>query len=257
MLRNICYTLMAGGIIASVWKMQENDRFFKPSIEPLVVMETRESSDAEQTADLLMWVSTIDKNGGLHPDDQTDLFDPYLALDFRTPDIMNQLELGMSREEVRSLLGDPIVDSQDDMLWTYNTACVMFEKNRLQGWVGIDPDRDLQAAKLRMLSWENRLNKYPERWESHHPRAKQIPAQPGIIRSRVAYKGSARTRGVFRSSLDRLQKSQYRTKISKSKLYRKPQFLNNMFPSREAKRRERESRPNRYTGRVTTYRRNS
>lgn len=255
MLRNICYTLMAGCIITTVWKMQNHTPRFEPSIEPHVVMVTNENSDAEQMADLLTWVSTIEKHSGLHPDDQAELFDPYLALDSGTPDIMNQLELGMSREEVRFLLGDPIDAARNDMLWTYNTARIMFDKNRMQGWVEIDADLTLRAAKLRMQSRNERLNKNIESWESRHLLPKRIPVQPGIMRSRVAHKGSPRRRGGFRSSVDRLYKSQKRTRRPESKLYRKPQYLSNMFPSREEVRRKRDSRMNRHNSRVHSYRR--
>lgn len=258
MLRNICYTLMAGCIVSSVWKMQDNPRQFVPDVEPDVVLETVVSSDAEQMNDLLAWVNTIEKNSGLHPDDRGELFDPYLlAPDFGTPDLMNQLELGMSREEVRSLLGDPIDGAQNDKLWTYDTVRVMFDKNRTQGWVEIDADLTLQAAILKMQPRNERRHKNIESWERRHLRPKRIPAQPRIMRSRVAQKGSSRRSGGFRSSVARLYKALPRARRAESKLYRKPQYLSNMFPSREEVRRDRTSRANRHNGRVTSYRKNS
>lgn len=257
MLRNICYTLMAGCILTSFWKMQNHIRRYEPNIEPHVVMKTHESSEAEQMADLLAWINTIDKSGGLHPEFQSELFDPYMDLEFGTPDIEIQLELGMSREEVRSLLGDPINDTQDDMLWIYDTARVMFDKNRLQGWVEIDADLTLQVAILKMQPRDERLNKNIEIWESRHLLPKRIPAKPSIIRSRVAHKGSPRRHVSSRSSVDRMYSSINRTKRQESRMYRKPQYLSNMIHSREAVRQKRNSRINRHNGRVTSYRRNS
>lgn len=257
MLRNICYTLMAGCIITSVWKMQNHTRRFEPSIEPHVVMEASESSDAEQMADLLTWVSTIEKKSGLHPDDQAELFDPYLSMKFGAPDIMNQLELGMNRDEVRTLLGNPIDDAQNDLLWTYDTVRVMFDKNRVQGWVEIDADRTLQSAILKMQPRNERQKMNIESWQSLHQLPKRVPVQTGIIRSRVDHKGSSRHGGGIRSSVNRLYKSLKRTKLRKSKLYRKPRYLSNMFPSREEIRRKRDSRANGHNNRVRSYRRNS
>lgn len=257
MLRNICYTLMAGCVIASFWKMQNYIRRYEPTIESHAVVETHESSDAKQMADLLAWVNTIEKHGGLHPDDQTELFDPYSDLEFETSHIMNQLELGMSREEVRFLLGDPIIDTQNDMLWTYDTARVMFNKNSLQGWVEVDADLTLQAAILKMQPRDERLNKNIEIWESRHLLPKRIPAKPNIIRSRVAHKGSPRRHVSPRSSVNRMYNSINRTKRQESRMYRIPRYLSNMFPSREAVRQERASRANRHNGRVTSSRRNS
>lgn len=263
MLRNICYTLMAGCVITSVWKMQNHTQRSEPSIEPHVVMETYKSSDAEPISDLLVWVNTIEKNSGLHPDDQAELFDSYFHMDFetdqdfRTPDLMSQLELGMSSEEVRSLLGDPIVDAQNEMLWIFDTAIVLFDKNRMHGWVKIKADSTMQAAIRRMQSWGNRSYMNHLSGKSRHLLSKRIPHPPGIMRSRVAYKGSPRRNGGFRSSVNRHKNSSARTRLSESKLYRKPQYLSNMFPSREVVRRKRDSRINRRNNRVHSYRRNS
>lgn len=253
MLRNICYTLMAGCIVSSVWETQNNPPPIAPNAESDTVLETVVRSDAEQMADLLTWVGTIEKTSGLHPDDQAELFSPYLVPEVRTPEILEQLELGMSREEVRSLLGDPIDGAQNDMLWTYDNARVMFDKNRMQGWVEIDADLTLQAAIFKMQPRNERKN--IESWESRHLLPKRLPAQPSLIRSRVAHKGSSRRGGGFRNSVDRLYTSQKRTRRPESKLYRKPQYLSNMFPSREEVRRERNSRMNRHNSRVHSYRR--
>lgn len=253
MLRNICYTLMAGGIVSSVWKMQNNPRQFVPDTEPEAILETVVSSDAEQMADLLTWVGTIEKTSGLHPDDQAELFSHYLTPDFETPGILEQLEIGMSREEVRSLLGDPITIIQNDRQWTYQTARIMFNKNRMQGWVEIDADLTLQAANRKMQSWRDG----PEIWESLHRQPKLVPNRTPIIRSTVAQQTSAGRRSNYRSSVDRIYKSINRARRHESKLYHKPQYLSNMFPSREVGRRERQRRVGRHNSRVQSYRKNS
>ena len=76
MLRNICYTLMAGCVISSVWKMQSHSRLLVPGIEPDAGLEMSETSDTEQMDDLLTWVGMIEKASGLHSDDQAELFRP-------------------------------------------------------------------------------------------------------------------------------------------------------------------------------------
>ena len=255
MLRNICYTLMAGCVISSVWKMQSHSRLFVPGIEPDAGLEMSETSDTEQMDDLLTWVGMIEKASGLHSDDQAELFRPYLTPDFGKPDILKQLEPGMSREEVRSLLGDPIGDTQYDKLWTYQTARIMFEKNRMQGWVEIDVNRSLEASIARIESWSEVSGRNQEsgneRRRLSNPAAKRNP----IIRSRVASQGSARRKSNYRSSVDRIYQAINRTKRTESRMYHKPQYLSNMFRSRDALRRERQRRVGRHNNRVQSYRR--
>lgn len=253
MLRNICYTLMAGGIVSSVWKTQNNPLPIAPNAESDTVLETVVRSDAEQMADLLTWVGTIEKTRGLHPDDQAELFSPYLVPEVKTPEILEQLELGMSREEVRSLLGDPITIIQNDRQWTYQTARIMFDKNRMQGWVEIDADLTLHAANRKIQSW----SEGPEIWESLHRQPKQVPNRTPIIRSTVAKQSPASRKNNYRSSVDRIYHSINRARRHESKMYRKPKYLSNMFPSREAVRRARQSRLGRHNSWVQSYRTNS
>lgn len=241
MLKNICYSLMAGCLLTLIaWMARQNApadaRLTKEGITSFIRGSApKQTAWDAQTDDLIAWVDHYDLDSPTYQSD-------WLDLDFRSHfDEVNQsssnlnMESGMSRDEVRQTLGEPLSTENEEDRWVYPTVTVLFDDDdAVMGWLDTDQKDSVHQA-IRNVMMPSTVPT-PKKRQEEETVARRWTTPPLYISGggRSASRGTSGGHGAYghRRPLDRLLDRSSRNAYYGQGPFRRPQYLRGMFPNR-------------------------
>jgi hypothetical protein len=243
-LKTFLYTLMAGSMLGTFGWMraevgQANSRplVALPGPETSAVSPAQQRASATQTKELLAYVNCLRLDGAGVAAAWLGGAPSAPAIDVGRTALLGDLDVGMTRDDVRTLLGEPEAIGDEQKAWVYDVATVLFDEDGVAGWIETADETFLRRSMSDVFTmWESVVAAKPAA-----PRTRPqvvAPVAPAAPRS-----GGGYASGGYRRPLDQVLNRSRMGHGRYTNAYRKPSYLRNMFRSTSTSRRQRTLSP--------------
>lgn len=240
MFRNLLYVVLTGSLLGTfgwVARQMPVDSFISKTFSfggedaPVASVDPDRAEWVHGTAELLAYVQYYRLDDEQFSTDW--LISPHEAEyadseAFRSP--ATDLEAGMTRADVRVLMGEPVASTDDHATWTYDAVTVKFEDDLVSGWIVTDDDMSIaQAMRDAMAPLGD-----PQAADAATvaARMRSMPA-PYISGGAARPRGNVRRSGYgYRRPLDSLFDRNASTNRRYYNNYRSPSYLRGTYGTR-------------------------